>query len=300
MTKEECMAREATLTLPLDRWEGPFAAEVQEAALAALEGGQVIVLPRLGFALDAAERGFLTARALDDTRKNVSFDPATGTVHGTGLQGEERLRLAAMLDRFGRQAEALLRALLPRYAPALERARTSFRPAEIAGRSYAPRKDDRRLHVDAFPTRPMRGRRILRVFANIAPDGTPRAWRVGEPFPDFAARFLPKLHTPLPGQGWVMERLGLTKGRRAPYDFLMLGLHDAAKLDADYQRNAPATDLAFAPGTVWLCFTDSVLHAAMAGRYALEQTFHLPVAVMARPEQAPLRVLERLAGRALV
>ena len=93
-----------------------------------------------------------------------------------------------MLARFGAQAEALVRGLLPRYAPALERARTSFRPAEIAGRTYAARKDDSRLHVDAFPTRPMHGRRILRLFSNIAPDGTPRAWRVGEPFADFAGK----------------------------------------------------------------------------------------------------------------
>ena len=62
-----------------------------------------------------------------------------------------------MLRRFGDAAETLLRDLLPAYAPALERARTSFRPAEIAGRDYSPRHDDRLLHVDAFPSRPMRG-----------------------------------------------------------------------------------------------------------------------------------------------
>lgn len=293
------MDREVTLRLPLDRWEGPFDPAMQETALAALEAGQVLVLPRLGFAVAEGERGLLSPDTLDETRKNISFDPASGTVHGTALDGERRLRLAAMLDRFGRQTEVLLRGLLPRYAPALERARTSFRPAEIAGRRYAPRKDDTRLHVDAFPTRPMRGRRILRAFANIAPDGTPRAWRVGEPFADFAQKFLPRVRTGLPAQGWIMDRLGLTRGRRAPYDFLMLGLHDAGKLDAEYQAHAPRAELAFVPGTVWICFTDVVLHAAMAGRFALEQTFHLPVAAMAHPEQAPLAVLERLTGRAL-
>ena len=65
----------------------------------------------------------------------------------------------------------LVSGLLPGYAAALQRARTSFRPAEIAGRAYSPRHDDRLLHVDAFPTRPMAGRRILRVFSNVAPDG---------------------------------------------------------------------------------------------------------------------------------
>jgi hypothetical protein len=293
------MPHDATLELPLDNWEGPFPPDLQAAALAGLESGQVLFLPRLGFVTTAAEQGFLAPAALDESRKNISLDPATGTLHGTSLTGAERERLAAMLERFARRATALLHGLLPRYAPMLERARTSFRPAEIAGRRAGPRQDDTRLHVDAFPTRPMRGRRILRVFANIAPDGAAREWRVGEPFADFAQAFLPRVRAGLPGQGWLMQRLGLTKGRRAPYDFLMLGLHDAGKLDDGYQARAPHTALSFPAGTVWLCYTDSVLHAAMAGHCALEQTFHLPVAAMARPEQAPLRVLERLAGRAL-
>jgi hypothetical protein len=291
---------EVTLTLPIARWEGPFDPAVQDAAITALEAGRVLVLPQLGFALTGAEPTLLDRGALDDSRKNVSFDPATGTTHGTGFAGAELVALNAMLARFGAQAETLVRALLPRYAASLERARTSFRPAEIAGRAYAPRKDDRRLHVDAFPTRPMHGRRILRLFTNIAPDGTPRAWRVGEPFADFAAKFFPRLRAPLPAQAWAMARLGLTKGRRSAYDFYMLGLHDAGKLDAAYQAEAPSYPLSFPPGATWLCYTDSVLHAAMAGRFALEQTFHLPVTAMARPECAPLKVLEKLAGRALV
>lgn len=293
------MDQDVICELPVEDWGGPVQPSVQVTALAALEAGRVLMLPRLAFRPQEDERGLLAPDALDQTRKNVSYDPATGEVHGTGLAGGERGRMTAMLARFGAEAEALLRALLPSYGPSLERARTSFRPAEIAGRNYAPRKDDTRLHVDAFPTRPMRGRRILRLFANVAPDGAPRHWRVGEPFPDFAAKFLPRVGSGLPGQGWAMSLLGLTRGRRAPYDFLMLGLHDAGKMDAEYQARGPATAVSFPAGTVWLCFTDSVLHAAMSGHCALEQTFHLPVAAMARPEQAPLRVLERLAGRAL-
>jgi 3-deoxy-D-manno-oct-2-ulosonic acid (Kdo) hydroxylase len=294
------MANDVVLSLPVENWDGPFAPDIQAAALTALEAGRVIVLPRLPFILEEPERKFLSTSALDDTRKNISFDPATGVAHGTALAGEDMTRLVAMLNRFGEHAEMLMHGLVPRYAPMLERARTSFRPAEIAGRTVKPRKDDKRLHVDAFPTRPMRGRRILRVFTNIAPDGTPRAWRIGEPFPEFAAKFLPKLHFGMPGQAWIMSHLGLTKGLRAPYDFLMLSLHDAGKLDTAYQASAPATEITFPPGTTWLCFSDAVLHAATAGRYALEQTFHIPVEVMARPELAPVRILEGLAGRSLV
>ena len=74
----------------------------------------------------------------------------------------------------------------------------------------------------------------------------------------------------------------------------MLGLHDNAKLDMDYQRTTSKTEIRFPPGTTWLCYTDQVMHAALAGQYVLEQTFHLDVEAMARPELSPLKVLERL------
>jgi hypothetical protein len=290
---------EASFSLPIEEWPSALEPVTQHEAQAALEAGQVVVLPHLGFAIEPGEEGFLTGEALDGSRKNISFDPATGTVHGTTAAGAERERLGRMLDRFGRGAEALVLALAPGYLGFLERARTSFRPAEIAGREYAPRKDDRRLHVDAFSSRPTNGRRILRVFTNVATDGSTRDWRVGEPFESFAAAFLPRLRRPLPGQTQVMAWLGLTKGQRSLYDWLMLGLHDTAKFDAEYQAHAPASALSFPPGCTWLCFTDQVLHAAVAGHHALEQTFHLPVEAMAHPALAPLRVLERLQGHRL-
>jgi hypothetical protein len=43
-----------------------------------------------------------------------------------------------------------------------------------------------------------------------------------------------------------------------------------------------------------------VMHAAISGQYVLEQTFHLDIDAMARPELSPLKVLERLRGHALV
>jgi hypothetical protein len=281
-------------------WDGPFEAAECQRALAALEGGHVVFLPRLRFEVAQAEEGFLTDRALDESRKNISLDPTTRRCHGSGYEGDRLAALAAMLDRFGRSAEGLVSGLLPRYAPALERARTSFRPAEIAGRAYSPRHDDRRLHVDAFPTRPMRGHRILRLFSNVAPDGVAREWRVGEPFPDFARKFLSRVKPLPPAHAWAMNLLGLTKGRRTPYDQIMLELHDTGKLDADYQQNAPRVAVSFPPGSTWMCFTDAVLHAALAGRCALEQTFYVPVTAMAEPERSPLRVLERLRGQTLV
>ena len=286
-------------TLPITAWDDGVSADLAAQALEALEAGKVLFLPQLRFEIAPAEAGFLNPEVGDDSRKNVSLDPVTGQCSATALAPGEAERLAAMMRRYAVSVTGLLHALLPSYAPALERARTSFRPAEIAGRDYSPRHDDRLLHVDAFPTRPLSGRRILRVFSNVADDGSPRQWRVGEPFADFAGKFAARAKRPMIGQAWAMQTLGLTKGRRTAYDQMMLSLHDQAKQDAAYQADAPKVDLSFPAGATWLCFTDQVLHAALSGHCALEQTFHLPVSAMAQPERSPLRVLERLSGRRL-
>jgi hypothetical protein len=284
-------------TLPLPGWTGPFDVETKARALSSLEGGKVLFFPNLAFALLESERQFLDAGASDGKAKNISLDPVSGTMQASSLTGEKASQLKAMIERFGRQAEGLIHALLP-YAH-VERARTSFRPVEVKGRHYSKISDDRLLHIDAFPSRPMRSRRILRFFCNVAPT-SPRHWQVGEPFEDLARAFLPRLRPHPPGKSWLYEKLGVTHGRRSLYDELMLSLHDAAKLDSDFQRDSPQVAVSFPPGSCWLVFTDMVLHAALGGEFALEQTFHLDVAELAQPEKAPIRVLERLSGRSLL
>ena len=96
-----------------------------------------------------------------------------------------------------------------------------------------------------------------------------------------------------------MGTLGVTKGTRSSYDWLMLGLHDSAKLDAEYQQRSPQTEIPFHASSTWICFTDQVMHAALSGQFVLEQTFHLDVSAMAEPSRAPIRVLEKMTGRAL-
>ena len=290
--------RDVIESLPIGEWHGPFDPALRARAVEALESGHVL-LARLPFQIAPDEAFLLSPTIMGSERKNISFDAVSGGIGNTSLTGAQAEHLKAMLRRFSAAAEQLLHDLLPGYAPVLQRARTSFRPAEIAGREYSPRHDDRLLHVDAFPSRPMNGRRILRLFCNIAPDGAARSWRVGEPFGDFARQFLPRAGTAMPGSAWLLERLGITKGRRSEYDRIMLRLHDAGKLDAAYQETAPRANVAFEAGSTWICFTDQVLHAALAGHCALEQTFHLPVSAMTHPERSPLRVLESLAGRSL-
>ena len=286
-------------TLPITAWHGPFDATLRHRAVTALEHGKVLVLPDLAFPILPDEADLLRPDVSGAERKNISLDPRTGRLGNAALEPGEAGRLTAMVQRFADGSARLLADLLTEYAPVIEQARTSFRPNEIAGRTTSPRHDDKRLHVDAFPSRPLAGKRILRLFNNVAPDGAVRAWRVGEQFETYAKRFLPRIGGPVPGSAWLLKHLGITKGRRSAYDHLMLGLHDRGKLDDAYQATAPHADVTFAPGTTWLCFTDQVLHAALAGHCALEQTFHVPVSAMTAPQLAPLRVLERLAGRGL-
>jgi hypothetical protein len=265
----------------------------------ALESGHVLWQRDAGFALSSPEQPLLSSAVLAKG-KNVSFDPATGTVGGSALQGEAAIRLRGMLARFSDEALALVARVAPGYRDALRRGRTSFRPIEVAGRVTSWRQDDSRLHIDSFPASPVRGQRILRVFANVNPEGRPRSWRIGEDFQAVARRFAPRLRRPMPGSAIVLRALGITKSRRSDYDALMLQLHDLMKADTAYQAAAPQTAFDFPPGTSWMAFTDQVSHAATAGQYQLEQTFLLPVDALRSPEQSPVRILERCIGAPLV
>jgi hypothetical protein len=285
--------------IEIDRWTGPFSETVRRRAVEALERGMVLYFPKPAFRLEESERGLFSPALADRKAKNISLDPKDGSLRGTAAAGGERLHLQAVMESFAMSATQLMRELFPAYAARLERARTSYRPVEIAGRPYSPLKDDKLLHVDAFPSTPTCGRRILRFFANVHPTGKPRLWHVGEPFESFAVKFLPRLPRPSPLAAWLLAAVGATRGRRSAYDQLMLGLHDGAKRDAAYQAEAPRAEIAFPAGSCWLCYTDQVLHAALEGQYALEQTFHLDVEAMSVPARAPLKTLERLAGRAL-
>ena len=289
---------DALQTLNVMSWHEPFAENDRRDAIAALESGRVLFFPRLPFVLRDEEKPLLTPELSSGRAKNISLDPSGRLKHESG-DANERALLQAMMQRFASCAVSLVSGLFPDYAAKLERARTSYRPVEIAGRKYSPTKDDTRLHVDAFPTRPMRGRRIMRLFSNVHPGELPRVWNVGEPFADMAAKILPRVKEPPALDAWFRAATFQTRGLRSPYDNLMLGLHDNAKLDMDYQRATTKTEIAFPPGCTWLCYTDQVMHAALSGQFVLEQTFHLDIDAMAEPARAPIRVLEKMTGRTL-
>jgi 3-deoxy-D-manno-oct-2-ulosonic acid (Kdo) hydroxylase len=286
------------VTLPIASWGTTAPADAQPASAAALEAGDVLFLPGLPFAVEPREEALFTPAILGSS-KNSSFDPASGRLGGTTATGTDADLLRAFIQRFSDAAAGLVDRLCPRYRGHLTRGRASFRPAEIAGRQTTWRKDDTRLHVDSFPATPSGGRRILRVFTNVNPEGRARAWRIGGAFESVAERYEPRLRVPLPGSGQLLALLRVTKTRRSPYDALMLQLHDRMKEDDEFQRTSAQTAIDFPAGSTWLAFTDQVSHAAMSGQYQLEQTFLVSVAAMQSPDRSPLRVLERLKGRRL-
>ena len=286
-------------TLDLADWTG---GTPQPAWIEALEAGKVLYFPKLAFEILKHEARFLDPALLSPKVRNISLDVAPdGTSRLKGVLGDTQTQqsVAAMVMRFRSQAQALIHSLLPQYIPALRMAPTSFRPAQVETRVQSWRADDKRLHIDAFVSRPNYGERILRVFTNANPHGVPRVWRVGEPFEDVARRFLPKAKPYSAWQAGLLKTLHITKSLRSEYDHLMLQLHDGMKADLDYQQTAPQQTVPFAAGSVWVCFSDQTSHAVMSGQHMLEQTLHLPAKGQYDPSASPLAVLERLTGRAL-
>jgi len=275
------------------------AARADPGLIAAVEAGKVLYFPRMHFAMWPQEAQLLRADLLAKGKRNISVD-AEGTLKGAAGSTEELKVLAGMIVRFREHAQALVHGLLPGYTPHLRMAPTSFRPAQVESRAQSWRADDRRLHIDAFPSRPNRGERILRVFANINPAGQPRTWRVGEPFEDVARRYLPDVKPYRRWQARLQQKIGITKSLRSEYDHLMLQLHDGMKGDAGYQKDAPQVTMPFAAGSAWVCFSDQTPHAVMGGQFMMEQTLHLPPEAQYNPASSPLAILTRLAGHPLV
>jgi hypothetical protein len=287
-------------TIDLEVEHASLSADLRNRAIDALESGKILFLPRYRFVVTDEERAiFSPATLIMKNSKNVSYDPRTALLRGSVAAGANTELLRKMMARFAEFAQNLVLELASLYESGLIQARTSFRPVEIEGRVISWRKDDARLHVDSFPSSPTRGKRILRVFTNVNPQGRSRVWRVGEPFEQMVARFLPSIRRPLPCSSAILKLLRITRSRRTEYDHIMLQLHNCMKADDRYQIEVEQIEFEFPAGSTWLAFTDQVSHAAMRGQYQLEQTFLVAVEHLRNQPVSPLRALERLTGRKL-
>jgi len=277
---------------------------------AALEEGRILLFPRTPFPLPEADRAFLLSQRQVEAgyHKNIAYRPASDRVSGFVKQrpgDDETLR--RVLRDYSRRAIEFTARLLPAYARDWHVDFASFRPQEEAGRRLSLRARNDLVHVDAFPTRPSRGDRILRVFTNINP-AAPRVWQTAETFDELAARFAVSsgllARARRPGAGQAVRRalraVGLPVTARSAYDDFMLRFHHFLKENHAYQdREATKVTHRFPPGSTWIVFTDMVSHAVLSGQYALEQTFIVARATLALPDKAPIAILERLAGARL-
>lgn len=266
-------------------------------AVTALESGQIIYCPQYPFTLHQDERKLLSDSILHPKHKNISYDYKKNKIAGLAHSSSDLSNLASsFMHRFAEYAQQLISTLIPQYQTHLIWGRTSYRPAEIKNRKTSKRKDDTRIHVDAFPATPVNGLRILRVFCNINPHHKPRVWETGEPFNQVMKTFAPNIPVYSAMRAKFLKWIKATKTLRTHYDHLMLHLHDQMKLDDHYQHSLKKQRIDFPAETTWIVYTDTVSHAALGGQFLLEQTFYLPVSAMENASLSPLKQWETLKG----
>ncbi|MGK5595003.1 MAG: Kdo hydroxylase family protein [Parachlamydiaceae bacterium] len=287
-------------TMNLNAWDQTISVDMQEKALHSLEQGKVLYFPFLPFKVHHHEEKFLSPLVAHPKSKNISYDMQQDRLGGAHTEVKDIDQLKEMVKRFASQSRNLFDALFPHYSRYCRQAKTSFRPIESSNRKISKYKDDTLLHVDSFPSNPVKGERILRIFSNVNPHGKPRVWRIGEPFTNVVEKMAPRVKQPWPGSAYFLKLFRLTKDYRTLYDHYMLKIHDAMKLDPHYQKHVFQWEIHFPAGSTWIVYTDQVSHAAMSGQHLFEQTFHLPIKAMKNPDTTPQRVLEKFLQQTLV
>jgi hypothetical protein len=274
-----------------------------------LESGRILLFRELPFQLAAEDREFLLSQQWAELRlhKNVSYRPGEDILRGVSGDAATIERLHSILRNYAAQVIDFVTRFLTPYAGKCTVDFSSFRPFEEERRGLPLHKRNDLLHVDAFPSRPTRGGRILRVFTNLNP-AKPRVWNTTEGFEEIARRYAADAGLARIAEDSVVTRtmqelgakLGFRGMGRTPYDMFMLRFHDYLKENVEFQELCPKVRLEFPPLSTWIVYTDGVAHAAMSGQYALEQTFLVPPKTLVAPEQAPYRILERIAARPLI
>jgi hypothetical protein len=271
-----------------------------------LEAGDIIFFPSTPFAFPDDDIAFLLGRKQTGAafHKNIAYRPLTDRV--TGLDesaGPDKDRLRAILRAYSQRSAQFLDDFFSPYAGKWKLDFASFRPLEERGRPARLRARNDLPHVDAFPTRPTNGDRILRLFTNLNPAQN-RIWITSQTFDVLAPRFAKTIgfrdayssNKFMRSFRHLLSRLGLRSANRSPYDDFMHRCHNAMKENAEFQRSCAKQRWEFPPHSTWLVFTDFVSHAVLEGQYAMEQTFIVYRRAMVRPELSPASILEELAG----
>jgi 3-deoxy-D-manno-oct-2-ulosonic acid (Kdo) hydroxylase len=279
-----------------------------------LEDGNILFFPKTPFHLAHEEIEFLLGQRQVDAgyHKNIAYRPSQDRLSGFVKRGaEEERMLRAIMRSYSRLVTGFLSELLPYYAASWRVDLTSFRPFEEKERDLRVRARNDLLHIDAFPTRPTNGDRILRVFTNINP-GESRVWNTSDNFEALAKRFAWAARFPVPRRGdrwpwaWLRpllsgaaRKVGFHLVERSLYDRCMLRFHHYLKHNHQFQQGCPKQRWEFPPSSSWILFTDMVSHAVLSGQFALEQTLIVSRGSLVLPEKAPVSILENLFGVSL-
>jgi hypothetical protein len=271
-----------------------------------LEQGEILFFSQPPFTFPKEDAAFLIAQPQTGSRlhKNISYRPEKDLMRGFGGDATDEKRAQEILRNYSSEVSRFVSTLLAPYGSKMQRDYASFRPLEEEGRDLPLHKRNDLLHVDAFPSRPTHGGRILRVFTNVNPSKE-RVWLTGERFPGLAKRYAEAsglqqivkagskrqaLH--------LLHTIGVPVPDRSAYDEFMLRFHDFLKENSDFQK-ADKERIEFPPMSTWLVFTDGVPHAALSGQFAMEQTFIVPREALVFERDSPIGVLEAICGRKL-
>jgi len=170
-------------------WVGRDAVERSRAYCARLEEGAILYFSTPPFDLIENDVNFLLSLKPADSRlhKNISYRPESDVLRGLA-DDSNKSRVHEIMRKYAAAVRGFVEDFLAPYAGRFEMDYASYRHVEEEGRDLSLHKRNDLLHVDAFPSRPTRGARILRVFTNVNP-AKDRVWVVAERFPELAARF---------------------------------------------------------------------------------------------------------------
>jgi hypothetical protein len=271
-----------------------------------LEQGQILFFSQPPFVFPNEDASFLISQPQTNSRlhKNISYRPEEDVMRGFGGDPKDEKRAQEILRNYCSAVTGFVSKLLAPYAGKMQRDYASFRPLEEEGRDLPLHKRNDLLHVDAFPSRPTRGGRILRVFTNVNPSKN-RIWLTGERFSGLAKKYADDagLRT-IAGSKLrrstmhLLHGAGLPVPDRSAYDEFMLRFHDFLKENSEFQ-SGDKERVEFPPMSTWLVFTDGVPHAALSGQFAMEQTFIVPPEALVSRADAPIAVLEAICGEKL-
>jgi hypothetical protein len=279
-----------------------------------LELGHVLFFADIPFDIPEKHLKFLLSQhqTISHYHKNISYSPRQDSLRGFSASSPEDLaQMRNVMRNYSREVTHFLSRFLSPYAENWSLDLASFRALEEKGRQLPQHKRNDLIHIDAFPSRPTGGSRILRVFTNINPN-QPRLWITTDRFDVLARRFTKdaglnqiaarassKMSRFLKSAIRLMRAVGLPVIDRSPYDKFMLKFHNYLKENSSFQEKCVKTCLEFPPRSTWIVFTDAVPHAVLSGQFALEHTYIVPISALLLPHKAPIRVLEELCGRSL-